>query len=68
MEEAVDLGKTLDSIQREYLYPPSISMVKAYGILQQIVLVTKSFYNNFKSRVGKSESSSGVKTYVGVVL
>ena len=37
---------------------------KAYGILQQIVLLVKSFYTNFTCKVGNSEHSFEVKTGV----
>ena len=56
----VDFEKAFGSIHRECLW----RILKAYGILQQIVLVIKSFYNNFKCRVGNSESSFDVKTSV----
>ena len=39
-------------------------ILRAYGIPQQIVLVIKSFYNNFKCRGANSESSFDVKTGV----
>ena len=49
----VDFEKSFDSIHRDCLW----RIRRAYGIPQQIVLVIKSFYNNFKFRVGNSESS-----------
>ena len=52
--------KAFDSIHQESLW----RILRAYGIPQQIVLVIKSFYNNFKCRVGNSKSSFGVKTSV----
>ena len=56
----VDFEKAFDSIHRECLW----CILRAYGIPQQIVLVIKSFYNNFKCRVENSESSFDVKTGV----
>ena len=58
----VDFEKAFDSIHRECLW----RIVRAYGISQQIALVIKSFYNNFKCsfRVGNSKSSFDVKTGV----
>ena len=56
----VNFEKAFDSIHRECLW----RILRAYGIPQQIVLVIKSFYNNFKGRVGNSESSFDVKTCV----
>ena len=56
----MDFEKAFDSIHRECLW----YILRAYGIPQQIVLVISSFYNNFKCRVGNSESSFGVKTGV----
>ena len=55
----VDFEKAFDSIHRECL----CRILRAYGI-PQIVLVINSFYNNFKCRVGNSESSFDVKTDV----
>ena len=49
----VDFEKAFDSIHRECLW----RILRAYGIPHQIVLVIKSFYNNFKRRVENSESS-----------
>ena len=68
----VDFKKVFDSIHQESVWP----ILRAYRILQQIILVIKSFYNNFKCRVGNSESSFGMKTdqcktrmsYVGIAL
>ena len=57
----VDFEKAFDSIHRECLW----RILRAYGIPQQIVLVIKSFYNNFKCRVGNNQSIFGVKTGVG---
>ena len=54
----MDFEKAFNSIHRESLW----RILREYGIPQQIFLVIKSFYNNFKCRVGKSESSFGVKT------
>ena len=56
----MDFGKVIDSIHRECLW----RILRAYGIPQQIVLVIKSFYNNFKCRVENSGSSLDVKTGV----
>ena len=56
----MDFEKAFDSIHRECLW----RILRAYGIPQQIVLVIKSFYNNFKCRVENSESSFDVKTGV----
>ena len=56
----VDFEKAFDSIHRDCLW----RILRAYGIPQRIVLVIKSFYNNFKCRVGNSESSFDVKTGV----
>ena len=56
----VDFEKAFDSIHRECLW----RILRAYGIPQQVVLVIKSFYNNFHCRVGNSESSFDVKTGV----
>ena len=56
----MDFEKAFDSVPWEILW----HILRAYGIPKQIVLVTKSFYNNFKCRVGNSESSFGVKTGV----
>ena len=56
----VDFEKAFDSIHRESLW----RILRAYGIPQQIVLVIKSFYNNFKCRVGNSKSNFEVKTGV----
>nr|KAG5700914.1 hypothetical protein BaRGS_012321 [Batillaria attramentaria] len=56
----VDFEKAFDSIHRESLW----RILRAYGIPQQIVLVIKSFYNNFKCRIGNRESSFRVKTGV----
>ena len=54
------IKKTFDSIHRECLW----RILKSYGIPKQIILVIKSFFNNFKCRVGNSESSFDVKTGV----
>ena len=56
----VDYEKAFDSIHRESLW----RILRAYGIPQQIVLVIKSFYNNFKCKVGSSKFSFEVKTGV----
>ena len=56
----VHFEKTFDSIHRECLW----RILKSYGIPKQIILVIKSFFNNFKCRVGNSESSFDVKTGV----
>ena len=56
----VDFEKAFDSIHRESLW----RILRVYGIPQQIVLVIKSFYNNFKCRVGNSEFSFSVGTGV----
>ena len=56
----VDFEKAFDSIHRECLW----RILRAYGIPRQIVLFIKIFYNNFKCRVGNSESSFDVKTSV----
>ena len=56
----MDFEKAFDSVPRAILW----HILRAYGIPQQVVLVTKSFYNNFKCRVGNSESSFGVKTSI----
>ena len=50
----------IDSIHRESLW----CFLTAYGIPQQIILVIKSFYNNFKCRVWNSESSFKVDSGV----
>ena len=56
----VDFEKAFNSIHRESLW----HIFRAYGIPQQIILVIESFYNDFKCRVGNSESSLDVKTGV----
>ena len=56
----VDFEKAFDSIHRESL----LRILRAYGIPQGIVLVIKSFYNNFTCRVGSNETSFSVKTGV----
>ena len=56
----VDFEKAFDSIHRESLW----RILRAYGIPQEVVLVIKSFYKNFKCRVGNSDTSFSVKTGV----
>ena len=56
----LDFEKAFDSIYRESLW----HIIRAYGIPQEIVLVIKSFYNNFKCRVDNSNTSFNVKTGV----
>ena len=56
----VDFEKAFDSIHRESLW----RILRAYRIPQEIVLVIKSFYNNFTCRVGSGETSFSVKTGV----
>ena len=59
----VDFEKAFNSIHRQ----SRTCIRRAYGIPQLILLVIKSFYNNFKYRVGNSESSFGVKTRMSYV-
>ena len=47
-------------IHRESLW----RIVRAFGIPQEIVLIIKSFYNNFTCKVGGSDISFYVKTSV----
>jgi len=56
----MDFEKAFDSIHRECLW----RILRPYGIPQQIVLVIKSFSNNFNCRMRNSESSFHVKTGV----
>ena len=56
----VDFEKAFDSIHRDSLW----RILRAYGIPEEIVLIIKSFYNNFRCRVGNSSTSFEVKTGV----
>ncbi|RUS86850.1 hypothetical protein EGW08_005387 [Elysia chlorotica] len=56
----VDLMKAFDSIHRDSLW----RILCAYGIPEKIVLIIKSFYSNFRCRVGNSSTSFEVKTGV----
>ena len=56
----VDFEKAFDNIHRESLW----RILRVYGIPQQIVLVIKSYYNNFKCRVENSDFSFSVGTGV----
>ncbi|RUS68725.1 hypothetical protein EGW08_023513 [Elysia chlorotica] len=56
----VDFEKAFDSIHRDILW----RTLRAYGIPEKIVLIIKSFYNNFRCRVGNSSTSFEVKTGV----
>ena len=54
----VDFEKVFDSVHRESLW----CILWAYWIPRQIIDIIKSFYNNFKCRVGNSETSFEVRT------
>ena len=56
----IDFEKAFDSIHRESLW----RILRAYRIPQEIILVIKSFYQNFTCRVGSSETSFSVSTGV----
>ncbi|RUS74991.1 hypothetical protein EGW08_017258 [Elysia chlorotica] len=56
----VDFEKAFDSIHRDSLW----RILRAYGIPEKIVLIIKSFYSNFRCRVGNSSTSFEVKTGV----
>ena len=56
----VDFAKAFDSIHRESLW----RILRAYGIPEELVLVIKSFYDNFTCRVGNSNYMFQVKTGV----
>ena len=54
----VDFEKAFDSIHRDGLW----NILRMYGITQHIVGLIKTFYANFKCRVGNSSLAFQVKT------
>ena len=56
----VDFEKAFDSIHQESLW----RILRSYGIPEELVLVMKSFYDNFTCRVGNSNYNFQVKTGV----
>ena len=56
----LDFEKAFHSMYLESLW----CIVQAYGMLQQIIDIIESFYNNFTCRVGNSETSFPVKSGV----
>lgn len=56
----IDFAKAFDSLHRESLR----KILRMYGVHQHLVLVIKSFYNNFTCKVGNSKNSCQVYTKV----